>query len=252
MFCGYSISQACLIMKTTESIKPVSNMEKCSIIKNMAEHKPILVVVDDELDQCESIKSYFSKRNFLVFTAATGKEALALIKENKPDLVLLDMKLSESMDGKDVLGILREHDKHTKVAFVTGDILSEEKIKEITDLGIVEFLTKPVELEELEGIVKKVLKDSYPKRIRFEAIKPKKDAMEISLRRIAHDLSNVASDIANKCELYVLDTEEGLKKDKTEKERLNEAINILKSVLKQTARLTEILEKLSSLAKKEL
>jgi len=162
------------------------------------------------------------------------------------------VKLEGSMDGKDVLRILRQSDKETKVALVTGDVLSENEIQEIADLGIVEFLTKPVDMQTLEGIIKKVLQESYPKTIRFEAIKPKEESVEVSLRRIAHDLSNITSDIANKCELYILDTEEGLNKDKSEKERLDEAINILKSVLKQTERLIDIVKKLSSLAKKEL
>jgi len=233
-------------------IKPVCIMEKCVIIKNMVEHKPILVVVDDEQDQCDSLKSYFSRRNFLVFTAATGEGALALIKENKPDLVLLDMKLEGNMDGKDVLRILRESDKETKVALVTGDVLSEHEIQEITDLSIVEFISKPVDMQTLEGIIKNVLKESYPKAIRFEEIKPKEESVELSLRRISHDLSNITSDIANKCELYILDTEEGLNKDKSEKERLVEAIDILKSVLKSAERLTDLVKNISALAKKEL
>jgi len=234
-------------------IKPVCIREKCVIIKNMVEHKPILLVVDDEQDQCDSFKNYFSRRNFLVFTAATGEGALALIKENKPDLVLLDMKLEGNMDGKDVLRILRESDKETKVALVTGDVLSDHEIQEITDLGIVEFLYKPVDMQTLEGIIKKVLQENYPTAIRFEAIKSKEEeSVEVSLRRIAHDFSNITSDIANKCELYILDTEEGLNKDKSEKERLDEAIDILKSVLKSAERLTDLVKKLSSLAKKEL
>jgi len=218
----------------------------------MPSHKPKLLVVDDEPDQCESIKSYFSKRNFLVFTAASGEEALTSIKETKPDLVLLDMKLSTDMDGKDVLRILRQSDKDTKVAIVTGDILTEEKIKEIIDLGIVELVSKPVDFQALEKVIKKVLKDNYPTAVHLRAIKHEEDLIDVSLRRISHDLSNITSDIANKCELYILDTEEGLNKDKSDKERLDEAINILKSVVKSSERLTDLVKKISSLAKKEI
>jgi two-component system response regulator (stage 0 sporulation protein F) len=239
-------------MSLVSEIKAVSIMEKCVIIKNTMEQKPKLLVVDDERDQCDSIKSYFSRRNFLVFTAATGEGALALIKENKPDLVLLDMKLEGNMDGKDVLQILRQSDKETKVVLVTGDILSEHQMQEITDLGIVEFLHKPVDMQTLEGIIKKVLQENYPTAIRFEAIKPKEESIEVSLKRINHELANITNDIVSKCELYLLDTEEGLNKDKSEKARLDEAIDILKSVLKQTERLTDVVKKLSSLAKKEL
>lgn len=217
----------------------------------MKELKPKLLVVDDEMDQCATIENYFSKRNFLVFTAASGKEALAGIKENKPDLVLLDMKLEGNMDGRDVLRILRGYDKKTKVVVVTGDILEEEEIQEITGFGITEFLTKPMDLETLEEAIKKILKEKYPRAIAFKKITPRIKPAEASLRRIAHDLSNITSDIANKCELYLLDTEEGLNKGKTEKERLAETTNILKSVLKLTERLTEQIKKLSSLTKKE-
>jgi len=217
----------------------------------MGDQKPKLLMVDDEADQRESFKSYFSRRNFLVLTASSGEESLALIKENKPDLVLLDMKFSGKMDGKDVLRLLREYDKDTKVAIVSGDILSEQTIQEITDLGIVEFLIKPVDFKTLEKVIKKVLESKYPEAVRFEEIKPKEESIHIFLRRLSHDLSNIASDIANKCELYILDTEEGVNKDKSEKERLDEALNILKSVLKSTERLAELVKRMSSLTKKE-
>ncbi|MCM8797305.1 MAG: response regulator [Candidatus Omnitrophica bacterium] len=216
------------------------------------EEKPKLLVVDDEVDQCESIEHYFSRRNFTVFTAATGGKALRLIKENKPDLVLLDMKLEGNLEGRDVLRILRETDKDTKVAMITGDVFTEEEMQEIADLGIVDFLHKPIDVQTLEGVIKKVLEHSYPKAVRFEVIKAKEPEEDVSLRRVAHDLSNITSDIANKCELFVLDEEEGLNKNKSEKERLAESTNILKAVLKQTERLTDIVKKLSSLAKKEL
>ena len=239
-------------MPMAKELKTVSKLEKYSIIKGTMEEKPKLLVVDDEPDQCISIKNYFSRRNFLVFTAESGEEALTAIKEKRPDLVLLDIKLAGSMSGKDVLKELRQYDKDTKVSIVTGDVLSEQDIKEITNLGIVELISKPVVLEDLDKVIRKVLEQSYPKSMRYEELKPKQEPMKVSLRRIAHDLSNVTGDIANKCELYILDTEEGLKKDKSEKERLNESISILKSVLKQAERLTDIVKKLSSLAKKEL
>lgn len=211
----------------------------------MAE-KPKLLIIDDEPDQRNYIKSFFAKRNFLVFTAKSGEEAILLLKENKPDLVLLDMKLEGTIQGIDVLRALRQYDMETKVAIVTGDILKEEQVKEITKLGIVKFLHKPVNIETLETIIKNILEDNYPKAVSFEEIIPKREPDPIPLRSIIHDLSNITSDIANKCELYILDTEQGLNKDKSEKECLDETIKILKSVLKSTERLTDLVKKLSS------
>ena len=217
----------------------------------MAEQKPKLLVVDDEPDQSGSIKSYFSKRGFLVFTALSGEEALRIIKEKAPDIVLLDKKLSSNMDGLDVLRALRQYDKDTKVAIVTGDVLSEEELKEITGLGIVEFLDKPLDIKTLENVVKKALMESYPRAVRFEKIKPQTDSAEISLRRINHELANIANDIAGKCELYLLDTEEGIYRNKTEKERLAIADNVIQGVSRATERIKGIVEKLSMLIKKE-
>ena len=227
-------------------------MEKYSIIKNMKEEKPKLLVVDDEESQSDSIKAYFSRRNFSVFTAATGEEALANIKDHKPDLILLDIKLAGAMDGRDVLSALRRHDKETKVIVITGNMLSQERIQEIKEMGIIDFLLKPVEVQRLDQIVKKVLSETYPKALRFKAIKGiQTKTGNASLRRLSHELSNVTGDITNKCELYLLDTEEGLYKGMTEKERLEKAIGVIKSVSKSTERLTELGKKLAFLAKKE-
>ena len=163
---------------------------------------------------------------------------------------MLDIRLEGSLDGRDVLRILRETDKDTKVAMITGDLLAQEEIQELAGLGIVDFLYKPVDFQTLENVIKKALEHSYPKAIRFEAIKIKKPADESSSRSIAHDLTNITSDIANKCELFILDEEEGFNKDKSEKDRLNEATNILKAILKQTERITGIVNKLSPFTKK--
>jgi len=239
-------------MSMALELKSIPNIEKYSIIKGMTEIKPKLLVVDDEPDQCSSIKRYFSRRNFIVFTAESGEDALKSINENKPDLVLLDIKLASNMDGKDVLRLLRDSGNQTKVAMITGDVLDENAMQEIADLGIVDFLHKPVDVLTIESVVKKALRSAYPETMHFEAIKHQEEPVDASLRRIAHDLSNITSDIANKCELYILDTEEGLNEEKSEKERLNESMDILKSVLKQTERLTDIVKKLSLLAKKEL
>jgi DNA-binding response OmpR family regulator len=231
--------------------KSVSIMGKSGIIKTMTEEKPRLLIIDDEADQCALLKNCFSHRNFIVFTATTGRDGIASIKENKPDLVLLDINLPD-MNGKDVLYELRKIDKNIKVIIATGCLLSDQEIRELTDLGINNILSKPVDIVALLNIVKDVLKQQYAEFFRLEATKPKEEQLaDTSLRSFAHEVANVTNNIATKCELYILDTEEGLKKDKTEKEKVDEAIDVFKAVLKQTERLTDIAKNLSAIAKKE-
>jgi len=73
--------------------------------------QPKILVVDDEPDITASFQSFFGRRGFLVNTAASGKDALDIIKTSRPDLVFLDLTLPE-MHGKEVLKELREFDKN--------------------------------------------------------------------------------------------------------------------------------------------
>ncbi len=114
-----------------------------------------LLIVDDEADIREFAKQFFAKRNVNVFTAGNGAEALKIIQEQKPDLVLLDINMEE-MSGLDVLRRLRENKNDVKVLMVTG-AEEENMINEANSWGIRGFVHKPLILEELERIVMKEL-----------------------------------------------------------------------------------------------
>lgn len=117
---------------------------------------PKLLIVDDEIDIREFAKSYFRKRNIEVFTAAGGNEALEIISQEKPNLVLLDVRMEE-MTGVEVLKKLREGGDQTKVVMVTG-VKEESTIQEAERLGVTGYIHKPLILDELEKIVLKELK----------------------------------------------------------------------------------------------
>lgn len=119
---------------------------------------PKLLIVDDEIDIREFAKSYFRKRHIEVYTASGGVEALEIIDHEKPDLVLLDIRMEE-MNGVEVLKKLRESGNSTKVIMVSG-VKEENTITEAENLGVTGFINKPLVLDELEKIVLKELKGS--------------------------------------------------------------------------------------------
>jgi DNA-binding NtrC family response regulator len=116
---------------------------------------PKLLIVDDEIDIREFARNFFRKRNINVFTASGGHEAFEIIKEEKPDLVLLDVRMEE-MTGVELLHKLKQEGIHSRVIMVTG-IEDEATVKEAKDLGVINYIHKPLILHELERIVLKEL-----------------------------------------------------------------------------------------------
>ena len=110
-----------------------------------------LLIVDDEIDIREFAKSFFKKRNIDVFTASGGRQAIDLIEQESPDLVLLDVRMEE-MTGIEVLRELRAKKNSSKIIMVTG-VEEEETIEEANKLGVIGYIHKPLVLEELEKIV---------------------------------------------------------------------------------------------------
>ena len=110
-----------------------------------------LLIVDDEVDVREFAKNFFKKRNIEVFTSSGGQDALNIIETQKPDLVLLDVRMEE-MSGVEVLKELRKRNNSVKVVMVTG-VEDEETINEAYSLGIKGYVHKPLVLEELEKVV---------------------------------------------------------------------------------------------------
>ncbi len=110
-----------------------------------------LLIVDDEEDIREFARRFFVKRGIDVFTASGGRQALKIIDEDQPDLVLLDVQMEE-ITGIEVLKKLRDAQNEIKVIMVTG---AEDLaiINEANSLGVKGYVHKPLVLEELEKIV---------------------------------------------------------------------------------------------------
>jgi two-component system response regulator (stage 0 sporulation protein F) len=136
------------------------NYKKLRIINRFTEKREMmkrLLIVDDELDTREFAANFFRKRKFEAITACDGPQALELFEKEKPSLILLDIRM-EGMDGIEVLRRIRERDKTTPIIMVTGKEPQEnEASKRCEELGILDYIHKPLELEELERVVLSVL-----------------------------------------------------------------------------------------------
>lgn len=111
-----------------------------------------LLVVDDEPEICDFLKSFFEERDFEVQTALSGEEALKAVESFHPQVALLDIKMGD-VDGLTVLRKVKEKHPRLKVIMVTA-LETTEKIEEAMRLGADNYITKPLSLEYLENDVR--------------------------------------------------------------------------------------------------
>ena len=111
-----------------------------------------LLIVDDEVEICDFLKSFFEERNYDVTTATSGEEALKAVESFKPQVLLLDIKMP-GMNGVQVLQAVKTKFPKLKVIMVTA-LETRDKIEECLRLGADNYITKPLSLEYLENDVR--------------------------------------------------------------------------------------------------
>jgi CheY-like chemotaxis protein len=122
----------------------------------MKKNKPKLLVVDDMLTVREAIQYYFEGKDYIILTAASAGEALPIIKEENPDIMLSDINLPQ-MSGIDLIKSIRQFNNKIKIIIVSGCNLDLRKDPQLKTLDISDILDKPVDFEKLEAVIKKAV-----------------------------------------------------------------------------------------------
>ncbi len=116
-----------------------------------------LLIVEDESDTGTMLQEYFDLQGYEVRVIAWGTDAVARCRTHPPDLILLDVRLPD-IDGYEVFARLRQqtHTQHTPVIFLTKQQGRDDRIRGL-ELGAVDYITKPFDLEELSLRVRNAL-----------------------------------------------------------------------------------------------
>lgn len=115
-----------------------------------------ILIIDDEKDCTDVLEKFVSKLPHCnTFKAYSGIAGLEIIKHNIIDLIFSDVDMP-GLNGFDLLKIIRADYKQTKLVFISG---KEDIIKSINaiELGIDNFLTKPVSIYQIETIIKQIM-----------------------------------------------------------------------------------------------
>jgi len=126
------------------------------------ERKPRILIVDDDPVIVRLLQINFRLEGYDVDTAFRGEEALERVRDNRPDVVVLDVMMP-GIDGWEVCRQLKESPavRHVPVIFLSARAQDEDRQRGYA-LGVDEYVTKPFDPADLVEIVRRALARATP------------------------------------------------------------------------------------------
>lgn len=110
-----------------------------------------ILIVDDEPNICSFLEWYLKEKGHTVLTASNGEDAINIVKDERPHIVLLDINMPK-MDGITTLKKIKEIDKEIGVIMITA-AMDEETGKKALNLGADDYITKPIDFNYLDNVL---------------------------------------------------------------------------------------------------
>lgn len=163
--------------------------------------KTKILIVDDEVDVLDLMRELFESRGYLPLTATNGVEALKVVREEEPDMVITDIRMPD-MDGMQLLEILSNSYSNIPVIMVTAHGTIETAVEAIK-MGAKDYILKPLRLDEILAKVETIaqlknlereneyLKSRLAYRFNFKNIIGKSESMN-ELFKLIHDVAPTA------------------------------------------------------------
>ena len=121
---------------------------------SFSQKKEKILIIDDEKDICGLLERYLRRRGFYPFSSQTGRQGLEMVKQEKFDVVLLDLRLPD-MNGLNVLRHIKKIRPRLKVIMISAFADAPVREKAVS-LGAACIVDKPFKQEEIFKIIKKV------------------------------------------------------------------------------------------------
>ena len=165
-------------------------------MKSILSSIPKILIVDDQPVNVKLLQFALEQNGMLVWPAYSGQQCLDQVNNEMPDLILLDIMMPE-MDGFEVCKILKE-DEATQaipIIFITAKTSKEGKLKGL-DVGAVDYITKPIDLDETLARIKTQLRFQQINHENIELQKRLADsrqtaAIGVITQGISHNLNNL-------------------------------------------------------------
>ncbi|MCP4343178.1 MAG: response regulator [Desulfobulbaceae bacterium] len=113
-----------------------------------------VLIVDDHKGMLQTLNDILTLEGCLVSLADSGRTAIELCQKQKFDLILMDVRMPE-IDGVETLKRLKKYVKNTRVIMMSAYAMDELKHRAFSE-GVVAFLGKPIDVEEVIGIIRQI------------------------------------------------------------------------------------------------
>jgi CheY-like chemotaxis protein len=136
----------------------------------MMEKSLKVVIIDDDKDYLFSMETFLSRNGFTVFTASNGKDGLALIKKELPDVILLDVMMESLYSGLEVCKAVRSDPQLAYIPIVGISGMGEElgvKYEKYNDEQYFtpdEFMEKPVDKQQLRTVIEQAIEKAKARK----------------------------------------------------------------------------------------
>lgn len=172
---------------------------------------PHILVVDDHLPNIEVLRSFLEREGYRVSPATSGPQALALVQQDKPDLILLDV-LMPQMDGFAVCRTLKTSEQTRSIPIIMVTALQDpEHVVRGLEAGADDFVSKPFIAAELLARVQahlrtKALHDELTRQLEIirrqnEELHRLETLKEALTEMMIHDMNNPVTSILGNLEL---------------------------------------------------
>ena len=155
----------------------------------------ILLVDDDEINS-KAVSAMLAEE-YRVLSASSGKEALQMLEESTPDLILLDVYMPE-MDGHDVICTLKQNPSYSEipVVFLTSDEDEKTEVQGFSE-GAIDFIRKPFRKDVATQRIRRILELSYLQKNLKKEVEKQTDVAEKRRQKVERLSLQMVQALAN-------------------------------------------------------
>lgn len=145
----------------------LQNVQNTSVVvkakeQNKDEHRPLILLVEDDDAHVKIVTEYLRHKGYDLLVACNGQQALNYLEQIQPNLILMDIQMSE-MDGLETMQKIRNNQieavRQIPIVAVTAMAMGEDKARCLA-AGADDYLAKPLRLESLYERISQLLQDS--------------------------------------------------------------------------------------------